>query len=317
MKRFLLFSVVSLLAFASCNKEEGNDDGSWGDNRLPAAEVLKLVEENLFTEEGEPVGVADGPAATNRKVCASSSLEAIILFSSLHEGIEFLLPLEEAGTFSYDYVLKDGKGSMNIKSSNDAECYAVMTLRIPDIPEISQIRFINREAFWNENNSQIPGSADLSQYDLGTSGSIQSMFAKLQLQLAATAKDQALAYMETIEKTQAEQKKVAEFISECRKLQQEAQVNGEATALPEEIQTYMDENGLVYDKTGNDLLMTKDEWNVAIGSLQNHLETLGTDIQSQMVYIQDFMGQYNSYLQGANSAISNANQTLTSIARGQ
>jgi hypothetical protein len=36
-----------------------------------------------------------------------------------------------------------------------------------------------------------------------------------------------------------------------------------------------------------------------------------------MVYLQDFIGQYNSFLQGANTAISNANQVLTNIARGQ
>ncbi len=36
-----------------------------------------------------------------------------------------------------------------------------------------------------------------------------------------------------------------------------------------------------------------------------------------MVYLQDFISQNNSYLQGANSAISNASQVLTSVARGQ
>ena len=35
-----------------------------------------------------------------------------------------------------------------------------------------------------------------------------------------------------------------------------------------------------------------------------------------MVYLQDFIGQYNSYLQGSNTQIANANQTLTNIARG-
>ena len=36
-----------------------------------------------------------------------------------------------------------------------------------------------------------------------------------------------------------------------------------------------------------------------------------------MVYVQDFMGQYNSYLTGANSSIQQSNQTLGTIARGQ
>ena len=42
-----------------------------------------------------------------------------------------------------------------------------------------------------------------------------------------------------------------------------------------------------------------------------------TNTQQEMVYVQDYMGQYNSYLQGANTQIANSNQTLTNLARGQ
>ena len=41
------------------------------------------------------------------------------------------------------------------------------------------------------------------------------------------------------------------------------------------------------------------------------------ETQRQMVYVQDYMGQYNSYTQGPNTQIPNSNQTLTSLARGQ
>ena len=66
-----------------------------------------------------------------------------------------------------------------------------------------------------------------------------------------------------------------------------------------------------------DSLHNKDAWDVAIQSLQAYQETIGTDIQTKMVYVQDFMGQYNSYTQGANSAIQSGMQTLTAVARGQ
>ena len=52
-------------------------------------------------------------------------------------------------------------------------------------------------------------------------------------------------------------------------------------------------------------------------ALESRLEELGTNTQQEMVYIQDYMGQYNSYLQGANTQIANSNQTLTNLARGQ
>ena len=74
----------------------------------------------------------------------------------------------------------------------------------------------------------------------------------------------------------------------------------------------MNDHKLAYS-TGS----SKDDFDVAIQSLQAYQESKGTGIQTQMVYVQDFMGQYNSYTQGANSAIQSGMQTLTSVARGQ
>ena len=86
--------------------------------------------------------------------------------------------------------------------------------------------------------------------------------------------------------------------------------------MPADIRAFMDKNNLAYDLTNDDSLCNKEEWDVAIQSLQSYQEQVGTDIQTQMVYVQDFMGQYNSYTQGANSAIQSGMQTLTNIARG-
>ena len=66
-----------------------------------------------------------------------------------------------------------------------------------------------------------------------------------------------------------------------------------------------------------DYVHNADEWDYNLKSLTNYQEQIGTKTQTLMVYLQDFIGQYNSYMQGANTQISNANQTLTNIARGQ
>ena len=97
--------------------------------------------------------------------------------------------------------------------------------------------------------------------------------------------------------------------------------------MPADVREFIDKNNLTYDLTTGgvskptketaDSLHNKDEWDVAIQSLQAYQETIGTDIQTKMVYVQDFMGQYNSYTQGANSAIQSGMQTLTAVARGQ
>ena len=76
-------------------------------------------------------------------------------------------------------------------------------------------------------------------------------------------------------------------------------------------------NGLAYDRTSGDHAHSAEEWDVAITALESRLEMLGTNTQQEMIYVQDHMGQYNSYLQGANTQIANSNQTLTSLARGQ
>ena len=54
-----------------------------------------------------------------------------------------------------------------------------------------------------------------------------------------------------------------------------------------------------------------------IAQLESIQEETGSDIQQQMVFIQDYMGQYNSYTQGASSAISKASDVLSSIVTGR
>ena len=225
------------------------------------------------------------------------------------------------------------------------------------------------------NNS---GVNTVNSATLGPSGSLQLMFAKLQLELAETAKTQAMDRMDSISKSQDEQKLVSELLNEARQSKADAKAginskqsytytltdkNGKeytktersidnaipmsqamvdymvddkgniiyesktfkdsvpkgnkATFMSQDMVDYMELHGLAYDKTANNYSHSADEWDVAIASLESRLEELGTDTQQQMVYIQDYMGQYNSYLQGANTQISNSNQTLTSLARGQ
>ena len=62
---------------------------------------------------------------------------------------------------------------------------------------------------------------------------------------------------------------------------------------------------------------TEKQWGEIIKILTDRREMTGSGTQTAMVYLQDFIGQYNSFLQGANSAIATANQVLTSIAKGQ
>lgn len=78
---------------------------------------------------------------------------------------------------------------------------------------------------------------------------------------------------------------------------------------------------LYCDKLGVSMPQSSDkeknaqEWDKVIAQFQTKLDTVGSDIQTQMVKLQDMMGQFNSMMQGANSAISQANQVLTAVAK--
>ncbi len=103
------------------------------------------------------------------------------------------------------------------------------------------------------------------------------------------------------------------MIAQARELQNQAKTGDKCTEMPKEMQDYFKQNGLSWDETGNDTLHDKDEWEYNIKSLMNFQETLGTATQTDMIYLQDYMGQYNSFLQGANKAITETNQTMQSI----
>ncbi len=157
----------------------------------------------------------------------------------------------------------------------------------------------------------------MDDIDLGPTNSIQFAFAKLQLAQAQASKVQAETYMKQIQEIQDDQKKVAEMISEARKQQNAAKTSGKETAMSDEMIAYFDAKGLSYDKTNNDKNHNYDQWSYNIQSLTNYQESISNKTQTLMVYLQDFISQYNSYLQGANSAISNASQVLSSIAMGR
>lgn len=327
MRRVTLLSafVFSMFVLFSCNDDKDKDKEEVIDNRLPSSEVLELLKGNLLDEEGKPIGITDGQVETNREMAVSGALEAIVCYSATHEGAEFLLPWKEGDSFSYTYKLRDDRGTISIKSSSKDGYCAEMTLRVPEFPEITRIRFMKWKAFWNENNAEIPVNQSIGS--LGTNTSVNYLFAKLQMELAASAKESASKYIKQIEYAQKEQKEVADMLQRCRQLQEQAKESGGVTEMPTDVRKYMDRNNLTYDLTTGgvknptketaDSLHDKDQWNTAIQSLQSMQEVIGAEIQTYMVYVQDFMGQYNSYSQGANAAIQSGMQTLTSLARGE
>lgn len=157
----------------------------------------------------------------------------------------------------------------------------------------------------------------MSQIDVGPSGNAQLIFAQLQLAQAEICKSQAESYMAQIESIQLEQEECAEMIGRARELQNEAKTKGATTAMPDDMLTYFSAHGLSLPDKANASAYSPDNWDVALKSLTDYQESLGNKTQTQMTFLQDFIGQYNSYLQSANAQVKTAGQSLSSISLGQ
>ena len=147
----------------------------------------------------------------------------------------------------------------------------------------------------------------LKDIDLDSADSIQFMFAKLQLAQAQLCKDSANSYMQQIEGLQAEQTLTADTLEKMRQLQAEG-----ATEMPEDMVIFMRDRGLAYYEPDSDIY-----WNYNIESVTTYQDSLTSQTQSLMIYLQDFISQYNSYLQGASDAVNSASETLTALAAAQ
>ena len=169
----------------------------------------------------------------------------------------------------------------------------------------------------NSINAQTLSQVLAEMNTLGTANSIQFAYARLQLAQSQICQNSAKNYMDQIEQIQELQAQIADMVSQARNLQNEADASGKYTEMPKEMIEFFEQHGLTWNEKGNDYRHDKDQWTENIKSLTNYQETVGNKTQTLMVYLQNFIGQYNSYLEGANAAVSAGIQTLTAVARGQ
>ena len=147
----------------------------------------------------------------------------------------------------------------------------------------------------------------LNDIDLGSTDSIQFLFAKLQLAQAQLCKDSANSYIQQIERLQAELTLTADTLEKMRQLQAEG-----ATEMPEDMLVFMRDRGLAYYEPDS-----YEYWSYNIESVTIYQDSLTSQTQTMMVNLQDFITQYNSYLRGASDAVNSASETLTALAAAQ
>ncbi|SFK35692.1 hypothetical protein [Succinivibrio dextrinosolvens] len=73
--------------------------------------------------------------------------------------------------------------------------------------------------------------------------------------------------------------------------------------------------GLGIDVSGWNSPKSAEQIRAISSTIQHMAENCNSDNQTQMVKLQDFMGQYNSFVSGASDQIKNANQILQGLAK--
>lgn len=173
---------------------------------------------------------------------------------------------------------------------------------------------IETEEASGESNSLSGTMNDILQDYSGDN--IQFIFAQLQQQQAQICKDQANRYLEEIEKYQDNQRKCADLINLLRKFQELIKVKI-SQPLPEDIKNLLIEMEIC---SADDAVMNKDvteqEVELLLSYALNRQEAMANETQQQMVYLQDFIGQYNSYLQQAGNQSMSAEVDQESLSGG-
>ncbi|MBQ7608445.1 MAG: hypothetical protein IJU76_10840 [Desulfovibrionaceae bacterium] len=171
--------------------------------------------------------------------------------------------------------------------------------------------------------SQVGGATQASQVsDISkiSERNPQLALAMLMMDIAKLNKENAMGMISEIEQQQAKKKAISDVLNQAREYKASdrnytKQAGGEPYTSKEFNKAVEGMGFTVPDKAGDKEGNDKN-WDKLIAQLQTKLDTVGSDIQTQMVKMQDLMGQYNSMMQGANSAISQANQVLQSVAKG-
>ncbi|WP_281071877.1 hypothetical protein [Succinivibrio dextrinosolvens] len=144
--------------------------------------------------------------------------------------------------------------------------------------------------------------------------SIQMMAAMVMLEVGATKKKEA-------------ENKIAEMKGQNDRAKALNRMNGELGGITKDedkdkaarmaiLIKYMNEaKGLGVDVSGWSSPKSAEQIRAISSTIQHMAENCNSDNQTQMVKLQDFMGQYNSFVSGASDQIKNANQILQGLAK--
>jgi chromosome segregation ATPase len=145
------------------------------------------------------------------------------------------------------------------------------------------------------------------------SHNVHLMFAALQETAADEKKEEADALIAEIEAENAIIKEAREHLAKARQLQAEAKSNNTYNSETSEMTAFRQKYGINFHSEGGDNMHWQDQWELNIKNLENFIETRGMNTQTMMVQLEDIMGKYNSWSQGAAQAVKDGAQLTQSL----
>jgi hypothetical protein len=158
--------------------------------------------------------------------------------------------------------------------------------------------------------------------DGGQASNLQLIYAAIQLAMASSNKTAAFDKLDEVEKQQEKLKEAMKYANMCDeiiRLKHEWDdmdkdskaafkkenplaycVTGRYLKMPEEMMAFLEENNIQWHDKGNDLDFKSNEWKVHEDALKGLKEQLHAKVKELMISVEDFMGQYNANLEGAN-----------------
>lgn len=121
----------------------------------------------------------------------------------------------------------------------------------------------------------------------GQSMDYATLVLSLQLERVNLLDKQLVAQAQGIQERNALIAQANDMLARVQQLKNQAAQNNGATNGGADMKKFFDANGIKYDTTGNDMINTKDEWEVAIQGLKNFTDKLNSQSELDFIRVQN------------------------------
>ena len=128
---------------------------------------------------------------------------------------------------------------------------------------------------------------------------------------AEQMEQQLVSQAEDMKKMNNDLAQANEMMAKAKELRNSA--GDKASTMPKHMVDYFKANGIEWDKTGNDYIHNKDEWDVNIGYLKAHVDTLNSQSQMEMIRLQSLMTKRNQAYEETSNQVSKLSKPFDSI----